>query len=171
MSQTKKLAEGSKLNPLTKLTKFLHLQRLERQKSGHFLLFGGKSKSAKPNKVVEIANIKKVAKGAASVAATDRMYLWVLYINQNEENLANINVERERKGVWVLKAWSVGRALDLVSDVLGIMNHNNLTQQSTERLNLFQVKDDKPILLETSKKVCLTLSSGDIVYLVKGSMS
>lgn len=164
------LAEAKKLNPLMKLTKFLHLQRLRRQKSSKILLFG-KSKLAAPNKIVETASIKKVAKGAANVAVGDRIYLWVLYINRNEDELEKINVEKDRKGVWVLKAWSVGRALDLVSDLLQIVNVNNSTQASADRLNLFLVKDDTPTLLETSKKVTGALSLGDTVYLVKGAMN
>lgn len=169
----KQKAQLAKPNPLMKLTKFLHLQRLERQKSSK-LSFLGSSKSSgsgKVNKVAEIANIKKIAKGPANVAITDRVYLWVLYINQNEDELDKINAQRDRKGAWVLKVWSVGRALDLISDVLGIVNNNNTTQQTAERLNLFVVKDDAPVLLETSKKVGAALLSGDTIYLVKGSMS
>lgn len=163
-------AATAKLNPLMKLTKFLHLQRMERQKLGKPLLFG-RQKPLKPSKVAETAAIKKVAKGSPAVPQQDRVHLWVLYLNRNENELDQINVERERKGVWVLKSWSVGRALDLVSDVLGIMNHNNSTLDATERLNLFKVRDDVPVLLETSKKVSGELTSGDTLYLVKGSMS
>ena len=165
----KQLNTSPKSNPVMKLTKFLHLQRLKRasgSKSGIF----GKSKLVTPSKVVEIANIKKTAKGAANVNVADRVYLWVLYINQNEDELDKINVQRDRKGVWVLKAWSVGRALDLVLDVMGIVNKNNATQQASERLNLFVVKDEVPVVLETGKKVGAALASGDTLYLVKGSM-
>lgn len=159
------LAEARKLNPLMKLTKFLHLQRELRKLSKLLLL-----RKTKPSKVAETISIKKCAKGAASVGATDRVYVWVLYINRNEDELDKINLEKDRKGVWVLKSWKIGRALDLISDVLGIMNHNNLTQKTQERLNLFHVKDETPFALDTSKKVSAVLSSGDTVYLVKGDM-
>lgn len=161
---------AKKLNPLMKLTKFLHLQKLERQKKSKLLLFG-KPKTSKPNRVVEIAQIKKSAKGPQNVTVPERVYFWVLYINRNENELDQINVERDRKAVWVLKQWSVGRAMDSVSDVLQIMNHNNSTLDASERLNLFKVKEEEPVLLETSRKVAAELASGDTLYLVKGSMT
>lgn len=173
IAQKQNVKDSSKPNPLMKLTRFLHLQRLERQKSTKSSLFGRNKSSttSKVSNVTEIANIKKTAKGASNVNVADRIYLWVLYINQNEDELDKTNVQRDRRGVWVLKAWSVGRALDLVSDVLGIVNNNNSTQQAAERLNLFVVKEEDPVLMETTKKVAATLLSGDTIYLVKGSMS
>lgn len=151
-----------KSSPLMKLTKYLHIQRTKRKS---FL-----SRSKSPNPVVEVASIKKVAKGAAKVPVTDRVYLWVLHIKRSDDELDKISFEAERKGVWVLKKWSAGRALDSIADTLGIININNSTQQSAERLSLFKVEREAPVLLGTSKKVGEALSNGATVYLVRGSM-
>lgn len=151
---------------MTKLTKFLHLQKLSRKKKVSLLF--GKPKPA--NKVVETSSIKKVAKGAASVPQTDRVYLWVLYVNRNEEDLDKINIDKERKGVWVSKNWTVGRALDSVADAVGIMNHNNTKLDTSERLNLFKAEEETPVTLPFSKKVGATVANGDTVYLVKGEL-
>lgn len=155
------LGVGDSKNALTKLTKFLHIQRTKRQKRSFFL-------KKTPNKVVELASIKKVARGGP-VPEADRVYLWVLFVDRNEDDMDKIDAEKERRGVWVSKNWSVGRALDSLADVLGIMNYNNSTQQTSERLNLFKLEKNEPKVLETSKKVGLALTNGDMVYLVRGS--
>lgn len=148
---------------ITKLTKFLHLQKLSRKKK----LFG---RSKPTNKVVETSSIKKVAKGPANVTQTDRVYVWVLYVNRNEDEIEKINPEKERKGVWVSKNWTIGRALDSIADGVGIMNHNNKTLDSSERLQLFKAVEDAPVTLPTSKKVAGSFTNGDTVYLVKGTL-
>lgn len=124
--------------------------------------------SRKPSPVLDLAALRKVAKGPASVPVADRVYLWALYVNGNEEEFGAVEVEKVRRGVWVLKKWSVGRSLDALADTLGITNRNNATQQQAERLNLFEVKNDVPAALETSKK--LTVASGCTVYLVRGTI-
>lgn len=158
------IGHDGKSTPFMKLTKFLHIQRVKRQSQKSFF---GKKKA--PNPVVELAALKKVAKGPL-VPVADRVYLWALYINRNEEELDKISEEAERRGVWVLKNWSVGRALDSIADTLGIMNHNNSTQQTSERLQLFRVQGDEPVALDTSRKVS-SLASGAALYLVRGSIA
>lgn len=161
-----KMKQSAAPSALMKLTKFLHLERVKRQKK---TLFGKTKASKTPNRVVELAKIKKVAKGA-TVPVQDRVYVWALFVNRNEEDLGQIDAEKERKGVWVSKNWSVGRALDSLADVLGIMNQNNLTQQTSERLNLFKEENDQIVTLENSKKVSVSLANGDMVYLVRGTI-
>lgn len=124
--------------------------------------------SRKPSPVLELARLRKAAKGPASVPADDRVYLWALYVNGNEEEFGAVDVEKARRGVWVLKKWSVGRSLDALADTLGISNRNNATQHAAERLNLFEVKNDVPVALDTAKK--LAVAPGSTVYLVRGSL-
>lgn len=145
-------------NPLNKLTRFLHAQRMKRQR----LL----SRNTSP--ALELSGLRKVAKGPPSVPVADRVYLWALYVNGNEEELAALDAEKLRRGVWVLKNWSVGRTLDALADTLGISNRNNATQLQAERLNLFEVKNDAPVALETAKK--LVVAPGSTVYLVRGKL-
>lgn len=160
-----KATKTGKSSAITKLTKFLHLQKLSRKKLS--LLF---SRPKATNKVAETSSIKKVAKGPNNVSQTDRIYVWVLYVNRNEDEIEKINPEKERKGVWVSKNWTIGRALDSVADVVGIMNHNNKTSETSERLQLFKAVDDAPVTLPLAKKVGGSFSNGDTVYLVRGTL-
>ncbi|OBA20910.1 hypothetical protein METBIDRAFT_42303 [Metschnikowia bicuspidata var. bicuspidata NRRL YB-4993] len=155
--------------PLMKLTKFLHLQKLRRDAKKKSSFFG-KLASRAVSATAEVAKIKKSAKGPASVNAADRVFMWVLYVNRNEEELEQISVETERRAVWVLKMWSVGRALDSIAETMNIMNHNNATQQSGERLNLFKAEKDEPVVLAASAKVSTSIPNGATLYLVKGAM-
>ncbi|GEQ68752.1 hypothetical protein JCM33374_g2420 [Metschnikowia sp. JCM 33374] len=156
--------------PLMKLTKFLHLQRLKREASKKSSFLFGKSGSRPSSPSVEVALIKKAAKGPASVNASDRVYVWVLFVNRNEEELGEISVEKERRPIWVSKGWSVGRALDSIAETMNIINHNNSTQQSQDRLNLFKVDKDVPVALVSSTKVGAAIPNGATLYLIKGAM-
>ncbi|KAM9910381.1 hypothetical protein OXX69_004563 [Metschnikowia pulcherrima] len=155
--------------PMMKLTKFLHLQKLKRESKKSMAIFG-RSANKTPSLTAEIAQIKKFAKGPNSVSIQDRIYFWVLFVNRNEADMDKISVEKERKGVWVSKQWSVGRALDSIAETLSIINKNNNTQQSEERLNLFKVEKDVPALLGASTKISGTIMNGATLYLVKGPM-
>lgn len=156
-------AAGLKGSPLVKLTKFLHLQRLKRKDK----LFWKKSK---PSVTADLVAMKKTAKGPASVAIADRVYVWVLFLDRSDSELDQINVEKDRKAVWVLKQWPVGRALDSVADTLKIANNNNTTSTELQRLNLFKVEADTPQLLQTSSRVAQLVPNGATLYLVKGAM-
>lgn len=155
--------------PLMKLTKFLHLQRLKRESKKKPLSIFGKLSAKTPSPTVEVAKIKKTAKGPNSVNASDRVYVWTLFVNRNEEDFGEISEENERKALWVLKAWSVGRALDSIAETMNIMNHNNATQQNENRLNLFKVEKDTPVALTASAKVNGTIPNGATLYLVRGA--
>lgn len=161
--------ETVKITPLAKLKKFLQIQKLKKEKSSTNSSIFGKLKAPKaPNPVVQLATLKKVAKGSANVAPADRIYIWALYINRNEEELEKISQEAEKVPIWLLRNWSVGRSLDLIADQLKIINNNNSTLQSSERLNLFRVINEEPVPLDVSKKNLGSFTNCDILYLVKG---
>lgn len=170
-------SQKGKNGAMMKLTKFLHLQRLRRSNNNDnkTSLFGRlkqKSSSGRggggANKVVETSQIRKSAKGSNGVPASDRVYVWVLFVDGNEEQLGQIDVAKQRQGVWISSKWSMGRALDSIADVMKIINHNNSTQQTSDRLNLFKVEGQEPQLLQTSVKVASGVSNGDTLYLVRG---
>lgn len=160
--------EKSKSTPIAKLRKFLQIQKSQKAKDGKNS-FLSKLKLQKPESpVVQISALKKVAKGAPNVQIADRIYIWTLYINRNEEDLDKISEEKEKIGLWILRNWSVGRSLDLIADQLKIMNRNNSTSHTNERLSLFRVSNDEPVALDLSKKNQGYLKTGDTLYLVKG---
>lgn len=161
---------GSKPGAMMKLTKFLHLQKLQRSGTLTSLFGKLKGKPSGTNKIAETSTIKKTAKGSNLVPAQDRVYIWVVFIDGNEETLGKTDITKQRKGVWISSKWSMGRALDSIADVLNIRNSNNSTQETSDRLNLFKVVEENPDLLQTSAKVQGKLTNGDTLYLVRGPL-
>lgn len=168
-ASTLKGNDGNKSTPFMKLTKYLHLQRIKRleEKKG-FSLFG-KLKTAGTNPIVELAKIKKVAKGPANIKYDERVYVWVLFVDKNDEDIEAVAAKSAMTGVWVLKNWTVGRALDSIALTLNIMNYNNSTQNPGERLHLFKGEKDSPVVLAMGQKVSLAIPSGSTLYLIRGS--
>lgn len=160
--------EKVKSTSLAKLKKFLQIQKTSRGNSSKGLLFNRLKPSKSPNPLAQLAALKKVAKGSPSVTATDRIFIWALYIDRNEEELDQISEATEKVGIWLLRNWSVGRSLDLIADQMKIMNYNNSTLSTNKRLTLFRVVDDEPVVLELSKKNIGSFTNGDLLYLVKG---
>lgn len=169
LGSLKDKSSAGKASPFMKLTKFLHIQRMNRMSEQKKLsLF--KSKSQKPNPVIELAKVKKLAKGPAAISVHDRLYVWVLFVDRNVEDLHEISLEKDRRAVWVLKNWSVGRALDSIAETLAVGNYNNSSQTSTVRLALFKLEGDTPVALETAKKTAQTFSAADTLFLVRGEI-
>jgi predicted nucleic acid binding AN1-type Zn finger protein len=160
-------------NAFTKFNRFLKSQQAK--KSPLSKLFK-KLTPAATNKVVQISLLRKQAKGDSKIPQADRIYLWCLYINPKKtesetselEELAKINVEKDRRAVFVAKTWPVGRALDVIADTLAIRNYNNSTTNSDERLNIFRLEGEEVVLVETGERCGKNFKDCDVVYLVKG---
>lgn len=159
-------------NAFSKLAKFLSIQKSKKPSSV------GKLFSKQLLAAAQLHTLKKDAKGDVKVAAAERAHLWVVYVDsssaktESEETdvLSQIQVEKDRKPVYVSQNWSVGRALDSVADTLRIKNYNNHTLDLKERLNIFKVDAESPVLLKNSDRVKGALKNGDTIYLVKGSL-
>jgi len=163
-------AAGKVRNAFTKFNKFLSVQK-SNPKSKSFVGFAKRANTAKPNKGVEVALLRKQAKGDGKIPANDRIYIWTLYINAKcDEDLTKINVDKDRKAIFVSKNWPVGRALDSIADQLAVGNFNNKTNDSQERLNIFKVVNENPVVVGTSERCVKAFANGDTIYLVKGSL-
>lgn len=160
--------ESAKITPLAKLKKFLQIQKNNKSKGSLKSIFGKSKLTTTSNPMVQLVALKKVAKGPSNVQPADRIYVWALYIDRNEDDLGSISAESDKVGLWLLRNWSVGRSLDLIASLLKIMNYNNSTLHTNERLSLFRVQNEEPVLLELSKKNLGSFTNGDTLYLVKG---
>ncbi|KAI5954735.1 hypothetical protein KGF57_003758 [Candida theae] len=138
-------------------------------------LFGKKSSSgtttttgnnAPASKFADMAKLKKNAQGDAKISASDRIYLWCVYVKDPN---AAMNIEQDRKPVYVSKNWVVGKSLDSIAEKLRISNINNSTTIADEKLNIFKIDEatNEPRLVKTSDKSSF-LKNGDTVYLVRG---
>lgn len=160
-------------NAFKKFQKFLSLQKNKKKtKSGESSAIGkffGKSSS---NKYVDIANLKKNAKGDNKIKLEDKIFIWCVYIKNPDDD--SINIEKDKKPVFINKNWVVGRSLDSIADVLHIQNNNNVTSNSLEKLNIFKLEqtvkeDGEPKLITTSLKSSV-FKTGDTIYLVRGAI-
>lgn len=176
------VAKGKK-NAFSKFNKFINLQRqkINSSNTGGIKKLFGKTTSSKPlsigssssqkNPTVDLQLLRKNAKGDTKIKAEDRIYVWCLYVDANEEEddkLSKIDINKQRVGVILNKNWPVGRGLDLISEVLKIKNDNNKTNDVHDRLNIFKLTEE-PVLISASER-CKGFKLGDILYLVRGSI-
>lgn len=160
---------------LLRLKKFLNISSSKSNKPEKSIsttlgsVFGSKSKLTTKSKTVDVFTLKKSAKGDSKITATDRIYLWCLYIS-GDTDIAKLDMDKNRKPVFVSNKWPVGRALDLMADSLAISNFNNSTRDSDNRLNIFSLKDGVPQLVEPSERTNNAFKTGETIYLVKGSI-
>lgn len=153
-----------------KFAKFLNIQL---KKTSSQPKITGLFKSKKTNPTVELQLLRKHSTGDNKININDRIYIWCLFIDANvtdDDKVFDIDVQKQRKGVFVNKNWLVGKALDYISDQLKIRNNNNKTNDITEKLNIFQLDaKQQPLLVSTSQK-CKDFHPGDLLYLVRGSI-
>lgn len=175
-------------NAFKKFQKFLTIQKNKNKKSQNsgdnngssssIGRFFGKSKLSSGNndnnnKYVDMANLKKNAKGDNKIKLEDKIFIWCIYIKSPEDD--SINIENDKKPLFINKNWTVGRSLDSIADNLHIQNNNNVTNNSLEKLNIFKLdqlknsEDDEPKLISTSVKSTV-FKTGDIIYLVRGTI-
>jgi predicted nucleic acid binding AN1-type Zn finger protein len=115
-------------------------------------------------KLIELSKLKSVAKGDEKVPATERIYIWVQVIDNENEKFDSI----VKNPVYVSRSWPMGRALDSIALSLALKNTNNRTTDESQKLNLFQQKGDEFSRLSPSSR-CNTLTNGDTVFIVRGS--
>lgn len=161
-------------NAFKKFQKFLNIQRDKKSSSGKggsiSRLFGKKSSSTSTgtstSKFADMAKLKKYAPGDAKVTLSDRIYIWCIYVKDPN---VEMDVEQDKKPVFISKNWVIGKSLDSIAEKLRISNINNLTTKAEEKLNIFKVDEAKnePKLVKTSDKSSI-LRNGDIIYLVRG---
>lgn len=170
---------------LEKFTKFLSLQREKRNTPSKLLLSmlskNGKNKGlgsiTLDRPMTALRELRKSAKGPAKVSPEDRIYLWCVYVpsgtnNAVEESEASqLDIERTKKPVFVLKHWPVGRALDSIAETLAINNVNNGTLDAGERLHVCRYKENtEPSIVKTSDRCATTFKNGELIFLVRGTM-
>lgn len=186
----KKAQEGSKknMNALDKLKKFFAKNRRKRALSDAVSVISsnssnstGQKSSTKPvtakskaaKRVVEVNKLRKTAKGHNLINLVDRLYLWVVVID--EESAFG---KAQRNPVYVGKKFPIGRALDDIAKKLEVRNVNNKTVDQKERLFLFKVEPElgvdgieanNYVRLELNERCNQRLKDGEVVYLVRGS--
>lgn len=151
------IAEALSKKALSKFAKFLNI-----------LANSNRGKIITTTSLLTASNLslKRDAKGDGKICPADRVYVWTLIV---DGDLEKINIEKQRKPMFLNKKWPIGRALDVIADIHRVSNNNNTIATSEDRLNIFKLNAGKPALLKLLER-CLALVCGDTLFLVRGSL-
>jgi hypothetical protein len=130
-----------------------------KEKTG-FLGIGSKKSSAAAQALAATNELKKTAKGDASIPQDKRVYLHV-------EASADTTRSKYPTGKFYYnKDWTVGRVLDMAAKSLQVQNVNNRGGGEEEKLRVFHVEGGK--LLKFSDKIGDPCASGNMIVLLRG---
>jgi hypothetical protein len=108
----------------------------------------------------DLVDLKRVAKGEASIPLEKRVYLAV-------EASADTTKAKHPSGKFFYnKEWSVGRVLDAASKALQVENVNNRGGGEEAKLRVFHVEGGR--LLDFSEKIGAPCVSGNTIVLLRG---
>jgi hypothetical protein len=128
-----------------------------KQKNGIFSL---SRKSPAAHLVIEVNEMKKTAKGDASVPRDKRIYLTV------EASADTTKAKHPTGKFYYNKDWTVGRVLDMAAKSLQVENVNNRGGGEEEKLRVFHVEGGR--LLKFSEKIGTPCASGNAIVLLRG---
>ncbi|ORY05809.1 hypothetical protein BCR34DRAFT_590786 [Clohesyomyces aquaticus] len=153
------------ISALSKLKAWAENKRAEdRNKKIKTLPFGfgklGKSASSSSTAMKETNDLKKAAKGDASVPQDKRIYL-------NVEASADTTKSKYPSGKFFYnKEWTVGRVLDAAAKSLQVENVNNRGGGEEEKLRVFHVEGGR--LLRFNEKIGGPCATGNMIVLLRG---
>lgn len=107
-----------------------------------------KSLSAKAQKTaakVQLMKLKQTAVGQKSIPMNDRTYFRVHF---PLSKAASIKGSEKTKGVFVSKAWSFGKVLDILADLCGVENKNNVGGEKAKKLRLFKHSSGEQLTID-----------------------
>ncbi|CAI4050059.1 hypothetical protein N7582_004821 [Saccharomyces uvarum] len=161
---------SSSLNSKTLDKIFRFFQRNEKRKNSN-----SKSKktfSSSSNKIIQLADLRKTAKGDTKIPSQNRIYIWCYSVDGTERDTTK---EDLKVPIYINKIWPVGRAMDYLSIHLNVKSSTLTSSTSNEKFQLYKLKDGgssgKPISfekLEPSLRVTNEIKDLDTLYLVHG---
>lgn len=124
-----------------------------------------KTKSKTSNKMIQLINLKRTAKGDSSIPLDNRIYVYCLVLDSD-------NDDSNEHQIYINKVWPVGRALDYIAKQLNVPNqNNNFKIDSDQKLNLYR-KDDQTGAIKyllSANRVSTDIKDLDSLYLVRGN--
>lgn len=123
-----------------------------------------KTAKSKPNAIIQLTKLKRVAKGDDKIPVGNRVYVYCYVIDDKED-------ESKEHEIFINRIRPVGGALDSIAKQLNVSNRNNdFKATSKEKLFLYR-KDSKTnelFCLDPSDRVVTQIKDLDTVYLVRG---
>ncbi|KAL1594344.1 hypothetical protein SLS60_010104 [Paraconiothyrium brasiliense] len=129
------------------------------KKSGFFGL-GSKGSSGAREALAAANELKRSAKGDASVPLDKRVYLHV------EASADTTKAKYPTGKFYYNKEWTVGRVLDMAAKSLQVQNVNNRGGGEEEKLRVFHVEGGR--LLKFSEKIGEPCQTGNMIVLLRG---
>jgi len=118
----------------------------------------GSSEAAKA--LVAMNELKKAAKGDASIPQDKRIYLHV------EASADTTKAKYPTGKFFYNKEWTVGRVLDVAAKALQVENVNNRGGGDVDKLRVFHVQGGR--LLKFNEKIGNPCASGNMIVLLRG---
>ncbi|EJS42000.1 YNL155W [Saccharomyces arboricola H-6] len=158
---TAKVASSLNSKTLDKIFNFF--QRNEKRNSN---TKSKKNFSSSSNKIIQLANLKKIAKGDAKIPMQNRIYIWCYSVDSQEKGT---DKEDTKMPIYINKIWPVGRAMDHLSIQLSVKS--STLSSSDEKFQLYKLKDGNVVSfdkIEPCLRVINEIKDLDTLYLVHG---
>jgi AN1-type zinc finger protein 1 len=118
------------------------------------------SSSSASDSLAELRELKRTAKGEASIPAQNRIYLHV------QASADTTKAKFPTGKFFYNKDWSVGKVLDAAAKSLQVENVNNRGGGEVDRLRVFHVEGGR--LLKFSEKISEKVETGHMIVLLRG---
>ncbi|EGA73335.1 YNL155W-like protein [Saccharomyces cerevisiae AWRI796] len=118
------------------------------------------------NKIIQLANLKKIAKGDPKIPMQNRIYIWCYLVDGDETDIAK---EDTRMPLYINKMWPVGRAMDYLSIQLNVKSSTLTNSSSNDKFQLCKLKEGKQVSfynIGASLRVTNEIKDLDTLYLV-----
>ena len=93
------------------------------------------AKAQKTAAKVQLMKLKQKSAGQKSIPMNDRAYF---RIHLPLSKISTIKASEKTKGVFVSQSWCFGKVLDVISDLCGVENKNNVGGENKIKLRLFK---------------------------------
>ncbi|CAI4744079.1 ubiquitin-proteasome pathway [Saccharomyces cerevisiae] len=160
-SNTAKVSSTLNSKTLDKIFKFF--QRNEKRNSNNK---SKKNFGSSSNKIIQLANLKKIAKGDPKIPMQNRIYIWCYFVDGDETDIAK---EDTRMPLYINKMWPVGRAMDYLSIQLNVKSSTLTNSSSNDKFQLCKLKEGKQVSfynIGASLRVTNEIKDLDTLYLV-----
>ncbi|QHS75762.1 Cuz1p [Saccharomyces paradoxus] len=157
---------GSTLNSKTLDKIFRFFQKNEKKNSNKT---SKKNFSSSSNKIIQLANLKKIAKGDSKIPIQNRVYIWCYLVDGDEKDTGK---EDARMPIFINKMWPVGRAMDYLSIQLNAKSSTVTNSSFGEKFQLCKLREGKPVSfynIGASSRVTNEIRDLDTLYLVHGN--
>ena len=135
-------------------------EKKKKKKPTFGISLGSRGSSEAAKALAAMNELKKAAKGDASIPQDKRIYLHV------EASADTTKAKYPTGKFFYNKEWTVGRVLDVAAKALQVENVNNRGGGDVDKLRVFHVEGGR--LLKFSEKIGNPCANGNMIVLLRG---